>query len=377
MKNIEIKTYHVIGTYFGFASLGMAFGSWAMLVPFAKDRLHVNHSQLGFMLLAIALGAVVSMFFTGILSARFGCRPIITVSAAAMTAMLPVLASAESIHIMIAAMFILGSGMGMLDVALNIQGALSESGTNKHLMSGFHSMYSFGVFFGIIFMTIFFNMGLKPLQASIVTAMILLVIILLLIKTTLTAGGDTPKKLFTKPSRILFVLGIVCFIAYVSEGVILDWSALFMIESRNVLPENAGYAFSLFYLTMGIFRLAGDRIAQRLSEKSIMTLSSVSAVAGILIMLFIPAKSMAFVGFAVAGGGLANIVPVTVSAAGKYRGNMPVNIAVSSVATVGYFGTLLGPVVMGIVSKAIGISAAFAGVAAIILIIAVLSRGLK
>ncbi len=374
MNNISLK--HRISTYSGYIILGFAFGLWAMLVPFVKDRLSVDKAMLGLLLLQIAFGAVISMFFTGLTAAKIGCRKTIILSTLLIIICLLVLSSSNNIFIMAIFMFLFGVGLGMLDVTLNIQGAIVEERMKKHLMAGFHSMYSFGVFFSILIVTFllkYFN--------NIIAVFIIIGFISILLITSIPAllnyGGDVPAKLFIKPSRILFVLGMICFIAFVAEGVILDWSALFMREVRNIEPQYAGYSFSLFYVTMGIFRLLGDKIAEKLSIKNILFISSLTAVIGIMIMLYIPYNWASFVGFTLAGAGLANIVPVTISASSIYRGNMPLSIAVSAVATIGYFGTLFGPSVMGFVSEMTNLTIAFTLIACSILIIAFLSKGFK
>lgn len=374
MNNISLR--HRISTYTGYIILGFAFGMWAMLVPFVKDRLLIDKAELGLLLLQIAFGAVISMFFTGLTAAKIGCRKTVILSTSLIIICLLVLSVSGSIFIMAVFMFLFGVGLGMLDVTLNIQGALVEEGMKKHLMAGFHSMYSFGVFFGILIVTYLLKHFTHITAVYIITGLIFLLLVFS-IPALLNYGGEVPQKLFIKPTRILFILGMICFIAFVAEGVILDWSALFMREVRKIEPQYAGYSFSLFYITMGIFRLLGDKIADKFSIKNILFASSLTAVAGILIMLYIPYNWASFLGFTLAGAGLANMVPVTISASGRYKGNMPLSIAVSAVATIGYFGTLFGPSVMGFVSEMTNLTTAFTLIAASILVIAFLSKGFK
>lgn len=374
MNNISLR--HRISTYTGYIILGFAFGMWAMLVPFVKDRLLIDKAELGLLLLQIAFGAVISMFFTGLTAAKIGCRKTVILSTSLIIICLLVLSVSGSIFIMAVFMFLFGVGLGMLDVTLNIQGALVEEGMKKHLMAGFHSMYSFGVFFGILIVTYLLKHFTYITAVYIITGLIFLLLVFS-IPALLNYGGEVPQKLFIKPTRILFILGMICFIAFVAEGVILDWSALFMREVRKIEPHYAGYSFSLFYITMGIFRLLGDKIADKFSIKNILFASSLTAVAGILIMLYIPYNWASFLGFTLAGAGLANMVPVTISASGRYKGNMPLSIAVSAVATIGYFGTLFGPSVMGFVSEMTNLTTAFTLIAASILVIAFLSKGFK
>lgn len=374
MTNITFR--HRLSTYIGYIILGLAFGLWAMLVPFVKDRLHVDKAQLGMLLLLIATGAVISMFFTGLTAAKLGCKKTVVISAILVCISLLVLAFSKSIFITGLFMFLFGVGLGMLDVTLNIQGAIVEESMQKHLMAGFHSMYSFGVFFGILIVTFLLKFTSSTYAAFILVALIF-ILLLSIIPALLSYGGEKPQKLFIKPTRILFVLGIICFIAFVAEGVILDWSALFMREVRNIQPEYAGYSFSLFYITMGIFRFLGDKTAEKFSIKTILFVSSILAILGIYIMLYVPYNIASFIGFTLAGAGLANMVPVTISAAGKYRGSMPLSIAVSAVATIGYFGTLIGPSIMGFVSEHTSLTTAFSLIGLLLLIITIISRGLK
>ena len=374
MNNISLR--HRISTYTGYIILGFAFGMWAMLVPFVKDRLHIDKAELGFLLLQIAFGAVISMFFTGLTAAKIGCRKTVILSTSLIIICLLVLSVSGNIFIMAVFMFLFGASLGMLDVTLNIQGALVEEGMKRNLMAGFHSMYSFGVFFGILIVTYLLKHFTYITAVFIITGLIFLLLVLS-IPALLNYGGEVPQKLFIKPTRILFILGMICFIAFMAEGIILDWSALFMREVRKIEPQYAGYSFSLFYITMGLFRLLGDKTADKFSIKNILFASSLTAAAGILIMLYIPYSWASFTGFALAGAGLANMVPVTISASGRYKGNMPLSIAVSAVATIGYFGTLFGPSVMGFVSEITNLTIAFTLIAGSILIITFLSKGFK
>lgn len=373
---INVTFAHRFSTYIGYIILGLAFGLWAMLVPFVKDRLMVDKAQLGMLLLLIATGAVISMFFTGLTAAKIGCRKTVVISTILVIICLPVLSVSSNIYLTGLFMLLFGMGLGMLDVTLNIQGAIVEESMKKHLMAGFHSMYSFGVFFGILIITYLLKFVSSSYAAFIISG-IIFILLIAIIPALLSYGGDKPQKIFIKPTRILFVLGMICFIAFVAEGVILDWSALFMREVRNIQPEYAGYSFSLFYITMGIFRFIGDKTAEKFSTKSILFASSITAIAGLIIMLYVPYSAASFIGFTLAGAGLANMVPVTISAAGKYRGNMPLSIAVSAVATVGYFGTLIGPSVMGFVSEHTNLTIAFSLIGALLFIITILSRGFK
>src|SRR6186997_669047 len=61
-------------TYLAFIGSGFAFASWASRIPQVRDRLHLSPSQLGLVLLAIAVGSVLALPLSGPMVARLGSR---------------------------------------------------------------------------------------------------------------------------------------------------------------------------------------------------------------------------------------------------------------------------------------------------------------
>jgi len=66
-----------LGTRLAFLVAGFGVASWAPLVPFVKERLQVDDGVLGLLLLCLGVGSIAAMLLTGVLSARYGSRPII------------------------------------------------------------------------------------------------------------------------------------------------------------------------------------------------------------------------------------------------------------------------------------------------------------
>lgn len=116
--------------------------AWAPLVPYAKDRLHLEAAQLGVLLLCLGIGPILAMPVTGVLTSRFGCRPVILASGGLVCAVLPFLAVAPTPLLLGVALFLFGATIGTLDVAINVQAAQVEKESGHALMSGFHGMFS-------------------------------------------------------------------------------------------------------------------------------------------------------------------------------------------------------------------------------------------
>jgi len=64
----------VLATYAVFIASGIAFASWASRIPQVRDRLHLDPSELGLVLLAMAAGSVIALPLSGVIIGHFGSR---------------------------------------------------------------------------------------------------------------------------------------------------------------------------------------------------------------------------------------------------------------------------------------------------------------
>src|SRR5215813_10336277 len=129
-----------LATRLAFLVAGFGIACWAPLVPFAKQRLGVDDGVLGMLLLCIGLGSVIAMAITGVLSARYGSKPIIVAGGLGLTAFLPLLTVANTPITLGIALFMFGASLGSLDVAMNIHAVEVERAEARPLMSGFHAL---------------------------------------------------------------------------------------------------------------------------------------------------------------------------------------------------------------------------------------------
>src|SRR5207253_9797481 len=137
-------------------------------------------------------------------------------------------------------------------------------------------------------------------------------------------------------------IGSLCFIVFLAEGAVLDWSAVFLTSERNFGAAYAGLGYAAFALTMTAGRLTGDAIVYRLGATRVIVFGGLTAATGLLLATLAPAWEAALMGYALVGAGCSNIVPVLYTAVGK-QNVMPESIAVPAITTLGYAGILAGP----------------------------------
>jgi len=361
-----------LATRLAFLAAGFGLASWAPLVPFAQTRLGVDEGALGLLLLCLGIGSVLAMALTGVLSARFGARPIIVLGGLLMAAVLPFLALAGDPVSLGIALLLFGAGLGSLDVAMNIHAVDVEKAAGRPLMSGFHALFSIGGFAGAAMVTGLLSLGASPLVCAVSGAVMVLVAILAAWPLLMKSKAEQDGPLFAVPRGVVLLLAGLAAATFLAEGAVLDWSALLITQTGMAPVAQAGLGYIVFSIAMTAGRLVGDRVTARLGDYRTLLWGGVIAVLGFAILLLSPLPVVAFAGFVLIGLGASNIVPVLFRRAGSQT-VMPSGLAVAAITTTGYAGILVGPAGMGFVAHGLGLTAAFWIVAALVALVPVLA----
>ncbi|RZA04114.1 MAG: MFS transporter [Sphingobacteriaceae bacterium] len=346
-----------------FLICGLGLSAWAPLVPFAKDRLQLNDSNLGLLLLFLGIGAFCTMPLTGWLAQRIGTKIIILITALIIAIALPALAIVDTFVGMAVTLFVFGMGIGGIDVAMNTHGSLVQGVLGKPIMSGLHGLFSVGGLCGPLLVSGLLKAGLSPFMAvSILAGCILLMAVggykglfdhqdeKQLNQTNEEEDtGNNNKKSAWLNGTVIF-LGVMCFISFLSEGAMIDWAALLLRDYRGADEEIAGIGYAAFSIAMATMRFAGDKIIARFNSHTVVILGSFIAFIGYGIILSINWLPASLLGFVLIGVGASNIVPVFFSQAGSMK-VVSAAAAVSVMATIGYTGQLAGPAILGFLAQ--------------------------
>lgn len=343
-----------------FLLCGLAISSWAPMVPFAKDRLALNDGSLGLLLLFLGAGAICTMPFAGWLINRVGSRIVMIGSAIIIALALPALLLLHAWFAMAAALFVFGAGVGAIDVAMNTHGAVIQNHTGKPIMSSLHGLFSVGGLIGPLLIGFLIKIGINPVTGATLISIGLLILTFTQQSALLPhskekslsqaeQSSDTAKVGSAWLNSAVLFLGLMCFIAFLSEGAMLDWGALLLHDYKGVDKALSGLGYAFFSIAMAVMRLSGDRIISKFSSTTVVVAGSVIAFAGYSCILFVAWVPVTLLGFVLIGVGASNIVPVFFSAAGNIKG-VPSSNAVSVVSTVAYAGQLAGPALLGLLA---------------------------
>jgi predicted MFS family arabinose efflux permease len=366
-----------------FLVCGIGISSWAPMVPFAKERLALNDANLGLLLLLLGGGAIVMMPVTGVLSHKFGSRIVMLWSAVFIALLLPLLLFIDSTFWMAIALFAFGAAIGTIDVAMNSHAVQVQNKYGQPIMSSFHGLFSVGGLLGSLGLGFLIKLGLEPLAAILFVSVMLLFIAVWkyrdlynfsmekeVMAEFTAAKSDGPAKRFSWLTGSLLFLGLMCFAVFLSEGAMLDWSAVFLRENRGIDPALSGVGYAAFSVAMAVMRLLGDKIVSKLEGRIVVIGGALIASAGLFLVVFSTWLPIVIMGFVLLGIGAANIVPIFFSEAGRIR-NVPASVSIPVVTVMGYTGQLAGPALLGFIAYHYSLDVAMGFTATLLLLVAI------
>ncbi|AZD36904.1 MULTISPECIES: MFS transporter [Pseudomonas] len=365
-----------MATRIAFFIAGFGIAAWAPLVPYAKARAGLDEGTLGLLLLCLGVGSILAMPIAGVLAGRFGCRRVMAAGSLLICLALPLLATVSTVPLLIAGLFMFGAGLGTVDSTVNLQAVIVERASGRPMMSGFHGLFSLGGIVGAAGVSAMLGLGLSPLGATLVVVALLVVALLKAAPHMLPYGSQSSGPAFAVPHGVVLFIGCLCFVVFLAEGAVLDWSAVFLSAERQVDAAYAGLGYAAFALTMTVGRLTGDAIVHKLGARRVIVMGGSVAAAGLLLATLAPAWEAALVGYALVGVGCSNIVPVLYTAVGKQT-VMPEAIAVPAITTLGYAGILAGPALIGFIAHGSSLSIAFGLIAVMLIGVAASGKVLK
>ncbi|HET9896790.1 MAG TPA: MFS transporter [Streptosporangiaceae bacterium] len=341
-----------------FFAHGFVFASWTAHIPHVKEQLALNDGALGIALLGTPIGSIAAMVIAARLLPRLGSRPIVKVTLTGYCVAGPFLGLARSEAALFIALMAWGAFQGTLDVSMNTQAIAVERRAGRTFMPGFHGSWSVGSFAGAAAGAAGVAIGL-----SLSTQLLMLGAPCLLIAGWLTIRmlpdarprpDESPDRVHQRlPRAAWLAIGLLSAIAaadFLCEGAVADWAAVYLRTSLGAAPAIAALGFTIYLLTMVIVRLSGNWLLARFRAGKLLPVLTGTAAALFGAALAASQVALMLIGFAGLGIGIAVVVPVVFSAAGRV-GGMNAGTAVSVVSSSGWAGLVCGPVLIGQVAS--------------------------
>jgi MFS family permease len=359
-----------------FAGNGVLFASLFARLPEVQERLALSDGELGLALLGAPIGLVTAVWPAGAWIARAGSKRVGAVGAAAYVAALVLPALATGLPTLIAAMLALGASSGMLDVAMNAQGVAVERGYPRRIFASLHAAFSFGALAGAVAGGLVAEAGV-PLAAhllatgALIGAAYALAIPRFVPDDGAAPSGEAPaarrRPALVRPSGPLLMLGVVALVTLLAEGALNDWSAVYLSGVHDAGPGLAAAGLAAFSTAMGVGRLAGDPLAERIGSARLARSGLLVAAAGYTGAALAPSAGAALAAFVTLGLGLSSVYPLCLRMATELPGVSTAG-AIAAVTTTGYTGFLAGPPLVGFVAEATSLRVSLAALGLLCLV---------
>ncbi len=357
---------------------GAIFASWATRIPTVQVKLMLSTGEIGVALLGTSVGALVGMNLSGYLAARFGSRSVATIASVSLCMMLPTLALAPTLPVLVSALMLAGACNGSMDVAMNAQGVAVERSYGRPILNSFHAFFSLGGLTGAFVGGLAASHGIALLPHFLGIALFCFILIISTARFLLPAHADAQRTgvAFVRPTRALLALGLVAFCVVLGESTIAGWSAVYLTGTLHAGAGLAAAGYAAFSVAMACGRGLGDQLTARLGPPTMVRLGGLVAAIGLTIALVFIWVPIAILGFALVGAGFSVVFPLTLSAAGRASKLAP-GTAIAAVATCGYVGSFAGPPLIGFAADAISLRIALGFVVVLSLLAAAFAHAVS
>ncbi|MEV7053801.1 MFS transporter [Streptomyces anulatus] len=387
---------------------GVSMASWVARTPAVRDALDVTTGSMGLVLFGLSVGSMAGVLASGGLVRRRGGRQVIAAGAGLLVAGLLVIAGGAALEAsagVFCGLALFGAGMGLAEVAFNIEGAAVERALGRPVLPVLHGCFSLGTVVGALL-----GMGLTAVRFPVgwhlaaVAVAVAAAGVWSVRAVPAGTGQEEPGpegaarsdgsddaagsegggerhpdgirgQLAVWRDRRLVLIGLIVLAMAFAEGSANDWLPLLMVDGHGTSATAGSLTFMLFAVAMTTGRFTGGPLLVRYGPAAVVRASALVAAAGVALVVFSDNALLAGAAVVLWGLGASLGFPVTISAAGEGVRNASARVA--AVSTAGYAAFLVGPPSLGFLADHVGLRNAMVVVLVLLGGAALITRALR
>lgn len=360
--NLLQKRRLALGSLFFLA--GLCFASWASRIPDIQMKFSLSEAQLGTLLLGLPVGSLTALPLAGWAVHKFGSRNVIILGGLGYMIFLPLIGFSNSLWMLIPVIVTYGMIGNLMNISLNTQALSLEDSYGRSILASFHGLWSLAGFTGAGIGAAMIYMDILPKFHYLFIAGIVLTVIILsqrfLVNEERTESGN--GLVLKKPDALLLRIGLIAFLGMLCEGCMFDWSGVYFKKVVEITPGLVALGYVTFMGAMASARFVSDRLNNRFGRIFILRISGILIFLGLILAVSFPTPITATIGFLLVGLGVASIIPISYSVAGRSKLYSP-GVALAMVSTISFFGFLIGPPLIGYIAELINLKVSFTVIA--------------
>ncbi|MET3807423.1 MFS family permease [Nakamurella sp. UYEF19] len=348
------------GVAAAFFAQGLGFAVVLTHLPAFKDRYGLTDLAITGVMFGVAVLAGLGSTVAGVQSGHRGSALTLRLALLLAAAGLILAGLAGSLALFLGGVALYGLGLGTVDASQNMQAVALEAQYGRSILTSFHAAWSAGGIVGALYTSVTSSWSLAvdlPLIAVVIAVIAAAPYLSAAEDLTAAApiGGNADPPI---PWRPLLLLGVALVLFYVADSAASSWSTIYLRDGLAAGAGLAPLAYGAYQATSLLSRLTGDLLVRRRGAVDVVRLAAGIGTIGLLLVVLANGPALAIIGFAVLGGGLAVVAPLTFSAAGVLAGDgtpeqrrRRADALIARLNQFNYLGFVLGGVLTGLVSS--------------------------
>ncbi len=333
-----------------FAVQGFGYAAVVAALPTFKARIGLTETLISAILLGVCLAAAAGSVLADAIAVRRGSRWALAVGFGTQALALSVVVGTTSLPVFAVAVIGYGVGLGTVDAAANMAGALAEARSSRPVFGKLYAGYTMAAILGALATAGVHSTGLPPTTPLAAAAVLGALVALAVLRFGDRYVGEGPGRTDDEPQHLprrgIWLIGGLVFAAFVVDSAVSTWSTLYLQDGLGVTPSVAPLAYAAYLGIVLAGRLAADPMVRRWGRGATGLVGVLVALAGCTLVVVAHAPGPAITGFALAGGAAGLLVPVAFSWAGELRPDRSDEV-IARVNLFNYGGALVGAVALG------------------------------
>ncbi len=333
---------------------GLLFITLTTRLPQLQTRWHLDDLATSGLLLLVVLLAGAGSVLAEQLAARRQSATVLRLGFATATVGLGVLFVAPTMPVFIAGLAVYGLALGLVDASTNMQAVTVEHLYGRPLLPSFHGFWTAGGIAATVVTLLFADTEVGPALLPLLLVPIAVLFAPYASRDRLPAADAVTDI----PWRRIMLLGVAMVLFYMVDTAATTWGPTYLHSVLDAPMARTALATLPYLLATLLARAIGDQLVDRLGAVIVLRVGAVVAAGALAVIVFAPTWPVAVVGFAVLGGAVATIAPLSFSAAGAIAGTGDfasqqdrVDQVIARFNQFNYVGALLGAVLTGVVGS--------------------------
>ena len=360
---------------------GVCFAALVSRVPAVQNKFGLSDGDIGLMVGLVPIVAGVGSVVAGSLAQKHGSRPVLRVLGPLVPLALVATGFASSVALLLAALVVLGFGLGSVDAAMNIQGVRVQDDLGRPVVASFYAAFSLAGFVGALLASAAAGTTL-PLGVFFALIAVVVIPLQLVAGPMLLRGHPVPAPLREAAEagraprihwRPVVLVGVALMCVYIADSGASTFGADLLHKGLGSTESVAALAYAAYSLMTVVGRIMVDRTVDRFGPVRLVRYGGFAAVVAVAAVAIAPNPVVAIAAFALLGFAICPAIPLAFTAAASHDKTSS-GVAVARVNVFNYVGFVLGIPFIGAVSDLTGsLRWSFAALVPVLLVVPLLA----